>query len=281
MSNELNIRKLFFLKNEYTNCFFISCNKYTWKFTLNNRAHIIYLFFIKIFGKRQIYVDSKKIYDKSKYMNDFHISFPIEFYNVTIIQKENNFILKINDISFNKILNDIKLKKFNILEDNYRLIQEEKKKKKMQKRKNKILLNLVKSLGKYEKNTYEINLNNEKEELDDSKTIQQSLEINEKDLDTINKIYKDNINSKYNDNNKNNERSDKKDTDKKFKPKEKKSDKFSEKKDNSNNYIIDHDSLEYDSFFSNDIRSTNIYKNSNSNDSSSKDIKYPSNSQNK
>ena len=269
MSNELDIRNLVFHKNEYTNCFLISCIKYTWKFNLNNKTHIIFLFFTKLFGKRQIFLDSKKIYDKTKFTYNFKICFPVEYYNVTICQKDDCYILKINDISFNKILNDLKIKKFNILEDNYKIKQEEKKKKRLQKLKNKILLETVKNFEKEEKNVVKKNLNkNEKNEEDDSKTIHQSFEINEKDLDTLNKLnnFNNNINKKNNNGN-NKDKKNKKDKKrkKKFKPNEKKN--IYKNMENSYSDMIDYDSLVYESIISGDNRSTDICQNNNSNSS--------------
>ena len=273
MSNELDIRNLVFHKNEFTNCFLISCVKYTWKFNLNNKTHIIFLFYIKLFGKRQIFLDNKKIYDKSKFTYNFIFSFPVEYCNIiTICQKENCYILKINDISFNKILNDLKIKKFNILEDNYKIKQEEKKKKRLQKLKNKILLETVKNFGKKQKDVVEINLNNEKNDEDDSKTIHQSFEINEKDLDTLNKLnnFNNNKNTKNN-NNKNNKKDKTKKKDekrnKKFKPKEKKNHNIYKNMETSYVDMIDYDLLGYDSIISGENGSTNIYESKNSSSS--------------
>ena len=205
MSNELNIRNLSFLKNEYTDCCFLfSCIKYTWKFVVNNNSHTIFLFYKKFLGKRQIFLDNKKIYSKNIFTNDFCLSFPVEYINITILQKENYFIMKINDISFNKILNDIKLKKFSILENDYKIKQEKKKQKILQKRKNKILLKTIKNIDKIkincDINNFDKNNNNNIKD-DDSKTIHQSFEINQNDLELINK-YNANNNDKKGNNNK-------------------------------------------------------------------------------
>ena len=60
----------------------------------------------------------------------FSFSFPFEFHNIAITQKDYFYTLKINNISFSNLLNDIKLKKFNILKDKYKEKQKEKTKKK-------------------------------------------------------------------------------------------------------------------------------------------------------
>ena len=249
MSNELDIRNLVFHKNEYTNCFLISCIKYTWKFVLNKNLHIIYLFNTKLFGKRRIILDNKEIYNKSVFTCNFTISFPVEFYNITISQKETFYILKINGISFSKILNDLKLQKFIILENDYKAKQEEKKKRAIQKRKNKILLNAIKNFGKKENDTYEINLNDD----EDDKTIDQSFELNEKDLDIINKYINDNNDINKNESNKFENRKKEKNNIKKFKPNEK-----INHNDYSFNNMIDNDVFGHNSIISGDIESTNF-----------------------
>ena len=135
MSYNLNIRKLEFFKDEYKNCIFISNIKYTWQFILDNKPRTVILIYTKFFGKRVIYLDNKQIYNSSKYTYNFNFSFPIEFHNITITQKDYFYTLKINNISFSNILNDLKLKKFNILEDTYKEKQKEKKIKKIEKKK--------------------------------------------------------------------------------------------------------------------------------------------------
>ena len=213
MSYNLNIRKLEFFKDEYKNCIFISNIKYTWQFILDNKPRTVILIYIKFFGKRVIYLDNKQIYNSSKYTYNFNVSFPIEFHNITITQKDYFYTLKINNISFNNILNDLKLKKFNILEDTYKEKQKEKKLKKLKKRKNRLLLEAINNFNKKDK-IHEINLSQderkskkeEKEEEsnedEDSNTIHQSFEIHkaissmiDNGLYNINNINNSNLNN--------------------------------------------------------------------------------------
>ena len=225
MSDDINIKKLEFFKEEYKNCFFITSIKYVWKFILDNKQHIVILLYTNLLGKRKIYLDKKEIYNSSKFIYDFNLSFPIEYYNITISQKDYFYTLKINNISFHNILNNLKLQKFNILEDDYKEKQRQKLLKRLNKRKNKLLLKALKDLNKKE-NKKEINLNKiEKlkngletidEEIintsnklqddsnneDDSKTIHQSFEMNENTLAMLDNIK--NINNISNINNKNN-----------------------------------------------------------------------------
>ena len=219
MSYNINIKKLEFFKDEYTNCFFVSNIKYTWKFILDNKQRTVILLYTKLFGKRIIYLDNKEIYNSSKYTYNFNISFPIEFYNITITQKDYFYTLKINNISFNNIMNDLKLKKFNILEDTYKEKQKQKKLKRLKKRKNRILLNAINNFNKKDI-THTINLGGDEnsknkinrtnteivnslnkldaesnnDEDDDSRTIHQSFEINDKTLAMINNISNSNNN---------------------------------------------------------------------------------------
>lgn len=214
MSYNLNIRKLEFFKDEFKNCIFISNIKYTWQFILDNKPRTVILIYTKFFGKRVIYLDNKQIYNSSKYTYNFTVSFPIEFHNITITQKDYFYTLKINNISFSNILNDLKLKKFNILEDTYKEKQKEKKLKKLKKRKNRLLLEAINNFNKKDK-IHEINLSQDEKnkksneesnenikdnEDEDEDTIHQSFEIHQKISSMIsNGLY--NINNINNNNN--------------------------------------------------------------------------------
>ena len=210
MSYNLNIRKLEFFKDEFKNCIFISNIKYTWQFILDNKPRTVILIYTKFFGKRVIYLDNKQIYNSSKYTYNFKVSFPIEFHNITISQKDYFYTLKINNISFNNILNDLKLKKFNILEDTYKEKQKQKKLRRLKKRKNRLLQKALNNFNEKDK-IHEINLSqderkNKKEEKEeesnedeDSKTIHESFEIHNKVSSLINNgLYNINNNNKLN-----------------------------------------------------------------------------------
>ena len=224
MSYDINIKKLEFLREEYTNCFFISSKKYTWKFILDNKPHKVVLLYTKLLGKRIIYLDDKEIYNSRKYTYTFNLSFPIEFYNITIGQKNYFYTLKINNISFNNLLNDIKLQKFNNIENAYKEKQKEKKLRQLERRKNKILEKTINELYKKEKlekyyldkytkengleiiNEEIINTSNKfkkENNEDDSITIHDSFEIHEKAFSALdnklNNIYKNNLSKNNND----------------------------------------------------------------------------------
>ena len=291
MSYDINIKNLEFLREEFTNCFFISSKKYTWQFVLENKPHKVVLLYTKLLGKRIIYLDDKEIYNSRKYTYKFILSFPIGFYNITITQKEYFYILKINNISFYNILNDLKLKKFNILEEKYKEKQKEEKLRQLQKRKNQILEKTIKELIRKEKlakyylekqkkengleiiNEEIINTSNKfKEESinDDSKTIHDSFEMHEKAFSVldnkINNVYKNNLSkNNNNDNHDKNKIFKKKKSFKsfrkdKFKPSEKIKNKTYENINSSANEIIDVDIMEDDNINS-EARNTNIFRN--------------------
>ena len=186
MSNDLNIKKLEFFRDEFTDCIFISNIKYMWKFILDNKPHTIILICTKLFSKRKVYLDNKEIYNSRKYTNNFNLSFPLEFYNITITQKNYFYTLKINNISFSNILNDLKLKKYNILENSYKEKEKQKKLRQLERRKNRILEETIKNLYKKEKMIKNLLNKNRKEN---------GLEtINEEIINTSNKLKEDSIN---------------------------------------------------------------------------------------
>ena len=182
MSYDINIKKLEYFRDEFSNCFFITNIKYTWKFILDNKPHIVILLNTKLLGKRKVYLDNKEIYNSRKYSNNFNFSFPLEFYNITIAQKDYYYILKINNISFSNILNDLKLKKFNILEDIYK---ERRKREKLKKKRLKNII-LRKSWSNSSKNENILENQNKKDNGSES--------INEENINTSNKFKEDSIN---------------------------------------------------------------------------------------
>ena len=300
MSYDINIKNLEFLREEFTNCFFISSKKYTWQFVLENKPHKVVLLYTKLLGKRIIYLDDKEIYNSRKYTNKFILSFPIEFYNITITQKDYFYTLKINNISFCNILNDLKLKKFNILEEKYKEKLKKEKLRQLQKRKNKILEKTIKELFRKEKlakyyldkqkkengleiiNEEIINTSNKfKEESineGDSKTIHDSFEMHEKAFSVldnkINNTYRNNLSKNNKDNNYGGYDNDRDDKNKifkkkksfknfkkdKFKPSEKIKNKTYENINTSENEIIDIDIIGDDQINS-EARNTNIFRN--------------------
>jgi hypothetical protein len=122
------------------------------------------------------------------------------------------------------------------------------------------IVELIDTCIKEKKDAYEINLNKENKEEDDSQTVYQSFEINEKDLDTINKFKNVKINGTDNNNNSkdNNDKSERKHG---FKPNEKNKYNIYKNTENSFNDMIDYGLLGNDSIISGDIGSTNIYWN--------------------
>jgi hypothetical protein len=298
MSNGINIQKLEFYKDIYTNCLFISNVKYSWHFILNDKQHVIILLYTKLLGKRIIYLDEKQIHNSKKYTYNFAFSFPLEFYNITIMQRDYFYTLKINNVSFYTLLNDLKLQQFNILKDMCKEKKRQKKLEKLQKRKNRLLQEAVKNCYKKDDKTYQINLNDEEkksrlntinEEIintsnklendsDDSKTIHDSEIHNkaflnfDKSFNNLNNINNDNILKNKDNKNKNNLDDKKKRSirNKKYNNKSKKNIfKFNEKRqhksyeniNSSLNEMIDIDLLRNDNINSGDRSNTNISRN--------------------
>ena len=173
MSSNINIKNLQFSKEKFDNCFFFSTVKYIWKFTLDETSHNVTLIYCSMLGKRQIILDTKEIFKSRKYTHNFEMNFPIETHNITVAQKEDYYILKIDNISFNNLANEKKLQKFNIIEKNYNEIKKEKQ---LRRKKKKILKNIEKSFNKQLEKMHEVSLNDDEDE-EDEKTIKESLRI--------------------------------------------------------------------------------------------------------
>ena len=195
MSYNIDIKNLQFSKEKFETCFFFTTVKYIWKFTLDNSSHNVTLFYCSMLGKRQIFLNNKEIFKSFKYTHNFEINFPIEVHNMTLIQKNDYYILKIDNISFNTLSNEKKLQKFNIIEQNYNEIKKEKQ---LRRRKNKILKNMANSFNKQLEKMHEVSLNDDEE---DEKTIKQSLRLPDETLDLSENNDSDNDKKKNNNEN--------------------------------------------------------------------------------
>ena len=90
----------------------------------------ISLYHSRILGRRRkIYLGKQEVCSYQRYTYSFQYSFPIDANNTSIFQSEDSYILKIDEVPFNKLLNEQKLRRFNIIEDTF-LIQEKPKKSK-------------------------------------------------------------------------------------------------------------------------------------------------------
>ena len=125
-NRELDIKNLKFTSEDTGSFFSKTYTEYNWKFTLDGIQRTIALYHSKILGRRTIYLGNQEICRYQRYTYNFHYSFPIEVHTISITQSDDTYILKIDDISFNKLLNEQKLRRFNILKETF--LEKEKEK---------------------------------------------------------------------------------------------------------------------------------------------------------
>ena len=118
-NRELNIRNLSFNSEELGTFFSKSYIIYTWKFNLDGVQRIITLAHSRIKGKRVITLDKKEICNFMKYTYRFSYEFSIDSHTITINQNDEGYILKIDGINFQKLINQQKLERYNIIREEY------------------------------------------------------------------------------------------------------------------------------------------------------------------
>ena len=116
---DLDIKNLSF-SSEDTGYFFAkSKSEYLWKFNLDKVSRKILLEHSRIKGKRVIYLDDKEICKFMKYTYNFTYSFSIDKHIIQINQDGDNYLLKIDGVSFKKLENQQKLERYNIIREEY------------------------------------------------------------------------------------------------------------------------------------------------------------------
>ena len=116
---DLDIKNLSF-SSEDTGYFFAkSKSEYLWKFNLDKVSRKILLEHSRIKGKRVIYLDDKEICKFIKYTYNFTYSFSIDKHIIQINQDGDNYLLKIDGVSFKKLENQQKLERYNIIREEY------------------------------------------------------------------------------------------------------------------------------------------------------------------
>ena len=118
-NRDLNIRNLSFNSEELGTFFSKSYIIYTWKFNLDGVQRIITLAHSRIKGKRVITLDKKEICNFMKYTYRFSYEFSIDSHTITINQNDEGYILKIDGINFQKLINQQKLERYNIIREEY------------------------------------------------------------------------------------------------------------------------------------------------------------------
>ena len=116
---DIKIKNLIFNKEKKGFFFSKSYVIYTWKFKLDNVNRIITLAHSKMKGKRVITLDNKQICLFRKYTYNFSYEFPIDTHTISINQINEGYILKIDGMNFQKLVNQEKLQKFSILRNEY------------------------------------------------------------------------------------------------------------------------------------------------------------------
>ena len=125
-NQDIDIKNLQFISEDRGSFFSKTCREYRWKFVLDGIQRIISLYHSKIIGRRTIYLGNQQIWRHSKYTYNFQHSFQIEAHNISIIQNGYTYMLKIDGVPFNRLLNEQKLRRFNILKETF--LEKEKEK---------------------------------------------------------------------------------------------------------------------------------------------------------
>ena len=118
-NQELDIKNLQFTSEDTGSFFSKTYTEYNWKFSLDGIQRSIKLNHSKILGRRTIFLGNQEICRYQRYTYNFHYSFPIEVHTISITQNEDTYILKIDDIPFNRLLNEQKLRRFNIIKETF------------------------------------------------------------------------------------------------------------------------------------------------------------------
>ena len=129
-NHDIDIRNLQFTSEDTGTFFSKTYTEYNWKFVLDGIQRSISLYHSKILGRRTIYLGKQEICRYQKYTYNFQYSFPIEVHTISIIQSDDTYLLKIDDIPFNRLLNEQKLRRFNIIRETFLEKERAKKEKK-------------------------------------------------------------------------------------------------------------------------------------------------------
>ena len=116
-NHDLDIKNLHFTSEDTGSLFTKTYSEYKWKFTLDGIVRNLSLYHSKILGRRTIYLGDREICRYQRYTYNFHFSFPLDVHTISITQNEDTYILKIDGVSFNKLLNEQKLNRFNIIRE--------------------------------------------------------------------------------------------------------------------------------------------------------------------
>ena len=116
-NQDIDIKNLEFTSEDTGYFLTKTYSEYKWKFILDGINREISLYHSKILGRRTIYLGNREICRYQRYTYNFKYSFPIDVHTISISQSEDTYILKIDGIPFNKLLNEQKLRRFNIIRE--------------------------------------------------------------------------------------------------------------------------------------------------------------------
>ena len=118
-NQDIDIKNLQFTSEDIGSFFSKSYTEYIWKFDLDGVKRTITLKHSKLLGTRIIHLGKQQICKYRKYTYNFKYSFSIDIHNISITQSDGTYILKIDEIPFNKLLNEQKLRRFNIIKETF------------------------------------------------------------------------------------------------------------------------------------------------------------------
>lgn len=118
-SGDFTVKNLRYSEEDVGTFFPKSKTIFTWKFTLDGVPRTVILEHSRLKGKRRVILDNKDLVNYLKYTYNFTYHFTIDKYNLDIIQDGNKYILKIEGITFQKLLNQQKLERFNVIREEY------------------------------------------------------------------------------------------------------------------------------------------------------------------
>ena len=114
---DLDIKNLEFTSEDTGYFYTKTYTEYKWKFTLDGIIRNISLYHSRILGRRTIYLGNRLICYYQRYTYNFQYSFTIDVHTISITQTADSYTLKIDGIPFNKLLNEQKLNRFNIIRE--------------------------------------------------------------------------------------------------------------------------------------------------------------------
>lgn len=117
--DELKVSNLRFTQEEIGGFFRQSKCVYTWRFTLDNVRRTVVLEHSKLTGKRVIIFDQKELVRTNKYTYSFRYFFAIDKHNILIHQSNTSYEMKIDDKSFQSLINQEKLERYNAIREDY------------------------------------------------------------------------------------------------------------------------------------------------------------------